>query len=109
MKSEKSLFVKFFGDYPAIRVIDFLLENDVFDYSKRDICRNSGVSWNTLETFWKNLEEAGIVEGTRRVGKAEMYRINSGSAVVKQLSELDKRLVRKSMEKIGAQKAAAYA
>lgn len=109
MKNEKSLFVKFFGDYPSIRVIDFLLENDAFDYSKRDICRNSQVSWNTLETFWENLEESGIAARTRKVGRAQMYKINSASPVVKQLAELDKRLVRKAMEKIGENRQVAYA
>lgn len=50
MNANNSLFVEFFGDYPIIRVLDFLIENDVFDYSKKDICRNADVSWNTLET-----------------------------------------------------------
>lgn len=101
MKEEKSMFVEFFGDYPMIRVLDFLIENDVFDYSKKDISRNADVSWNTLETFWKNLERNGIVVHTRKVGKAEMYRINKVSPIVKQLIELDNKLMKKSMEKIG--------
>jgi len=109
MPNEKSLFVEFFGDYPMIRVLDFLLENDVFDYSKKDICRNADVSWNTLETFWPNLEEMGIVKPTRKVGKAGMHKINANSPIVKQLAELDRKLVKKSMEKMGGEKVAAYA
>ena len=109
MENTKSLFVEFFGDYPMIRVLDFLLENDVFDYSKKDICKNSEVSWNTMEGFWENLEEMGVITRTRKVGKAEMYKINAGSPIVKQLAELDKKLVKKSMESIGEAKAKAYA
>ncbi len=93
------MFVEFFGDYPMIRVLDFLIENDVFDYSKKDICRNAEVSWNTLETFWKSIEKNGIVARTRRVGKAEMYKINLHNGIVRQLVELDNELMKKSMGK----------
>ena len=76
MKIESSLFLDFFGNYPLIRIFDFLIENDSFDYSKKDICKNARVSWNTLETFWAKLGKKGIVVSTRKVGKAGMYKIN---------------------------------
>ena len=101
MAEDKSLFVEFFGDYPIIRVLDFLIENDVFDYSKKDICRNADVSWNTLDGFWKQLEEKNIVDYTRKVGKARLYKLNTKNPIVKQLMELDNKLMKKSMEKIG--------
>ena len=101
MTEDKSLFVLFFGDSPIIRVLDFLIENDIFDYSKKDICRNANVSWNTLETFWGKLEKANTVTYTRKVGKASMYKLNTKNPVVKQLIELDNQLMKKSMEKIG--------
>lgn len=104
MKNDKSLFVEFFGDYPIIRVLDFLVEQDIFDYSRKDICRNADVSWNTLETFWGKLEERGIVTYTRKVGKASMYKLNTKNPVVKQLIELDNRLMKKAMEKVGEEK-----
>jgi len=104
MQNDNSLFVDFFGNYPIIRTIDFLIENDIFDYSKKDIANNSNVSWNTLENFWKTLEEKEIVTYTRKVGKARMYKLNSENPIVKQLMELDKQFMRKSLneEKIRA-------
>ena len=104
MAEDKSLFVEFFGDYPIIRVLDFLIENDIFDYSKKDICRNADVSWNTLEGFWKRLEKTRIVTYTRKVGKARMYKVDTKNPVVKQLIELDNKLMKNSLEKIGAEK-----
>ena len=104
MDKQNSLFVDFFGDYPLIRVLDFLIENDVFDYSKKDISRNADVSWNTLETFWKNLEETGVVAYTRKVGRASMYKINRANPIVKHLIELDAKLMKKSMEKLEPKK-----
>jgi len=104
MKKDNSLFVEFFGDYPIIRVLDFLIEQDLFDYSKKDICRNADVSWNTLETFWSRLEKKGIITNTRQVGKAQMYKLNTKNPVVKQLMELDNKLMKASMETAGAKK-----
>ncbi len=104
LKNGNSLFVEFFGDYPIIRVLDFLVENDAFDYSKKDISRNAGVSWNTLEGFWQKLEEMKIVVHTRKVGKAEMYKLDTENPIVKQLIELDNRLIKKSTEKISSAK-----
>ena len=71
MKMEKSLFVEFFGEYPIIKVLDFLIENEIFDYSKKEIAENSGVSWNTLETFWDKLEEKEIIARTRKIGNVQ--------------------------------------
>lgn len=98
MQDEKSLFVNFFGDYPMIRVLDFLIEQDAFDYPKKEICRQADVSWNTLETFWRKLEKAGIVTHTRKVGKAELYKLNIKSPIVKQLIELDNKLMKQAMD-----------
>jgi predicted transcriptional regulator len=109
MTEDKSLFVEFFGDYPVIRVLDFLIENDIFDYSKKDIGKNANVSWNTLETFWNNLEETGVVTFTRKVGKAQMYKIDKKNPVVKQLIELDSKLMKSAMEKIEPEKVKALA
>ncbi len=109
MTKDKSLFVEFFGDYPIIRVLDFLIENDIFDYSKKDIGRNADVSWNTLENFWSRLEETGVVTYTRKVGKAKMYKVNTKNQVVQQLIELDNKLMKNSMEKLEPEKLKALA
>ena len=101
---EKSLFVEFFGDYPFIRVLDFLLENEIFDYSKKEICENTEVSWNTLETFWEKMEEKGIIVKTRKIGKSYLYRINLENPVIQKLMELDKKLMANSIEQIQEEK-----
>jgi len=98
---EKSLFVEFFGDYPFIRVLDFLLENEVFDYSKKEICENTGVSWNTLETFWDKIEEKEIVIKSRKIGKSYLFKINLKNSIVQKLMELDKKLMMESIEEVG--------
>lgn len=90
MEEPKSIFLKTLGDYPLLRVVDFLMENYIFDYSKTQIAELSEVSFNTLEVFWGKLIESGMVEKTRKVGKSDMYRINRKNPVVKKLFEIDK-------------------
>ena len=90
---QKSLFIDFFGDYPIIRVLDFLIENEIFDYSRKDIAKYSDVSWNTLEKFFKRLLKMKIIIRTRKVGKSDMYKINLENPIVKKLIEMDKGLM----------------
>jgi hypothetical protein len=90
---DESVFVKVFGNYPQVKVLDFLIENDIFDYSKTQIAELSGVSFNTLETFWSKLIETGIVKASRRVGNSRMFQLNKESPVVKKLLEIDKKLM----------------
>ncbi len=87
---EETLFLRFLGkDNPVIRVIDFLLDNEAFDYSKTEIARGAGISRTTLLKIWKMLEDLGIVEETRRVGRAKMYRLNKRNPIVRKFIELD--------------------
>jgi DNA-binding transcriptional ArsR family regulator len=95
--TDESTFVKIFGNYPQVKVLDFLIENDIFDYSKTQIADLSGVSFNTLETFWSRLVETGIVKVGRRVGNSQMYQLNKDNQVVKKLLEIDKKLMLLSM------------
>jgi len=97
---QKSLFVETFGDYPIIRVIDFLIENEIFDYSKKDIVKYSEVSWNTLNTFFNRLVKSGLVIKTRNVGKSQMYKINLGSPVVRKIMEIDLGLMVESIKSV---------
>ena len=98
------MFLKVFGNYPQVKVLDFLIENDIFDYSKTQIAELSDVSFNTLETFWGRLLETGIVKASRRVGNSHMYRLNKENQVVKKLLEIDKKLMLASMAEAGGEK-----
>jgi hypothetical protein len=102
---EKSSFRVVFGDSPIVKVIDFFLDNREFDYSLTDIAKNSDIGWSTLHGFWKELVKLGIVTKTRRIGRAELYRLNMNSPLVKKLIDLDKDISKKLMqEEINKQK-----
>ena len=94
---EKSSFRMVFGDSPIVKVIDFFLDNREFDYSLTDIAKNSDIGWTTLHQFWNNIVKLGIVTKTRKIGRAELYKLNSNSPLVKKLIELDMDVSKKLM------------
>ena len=92
IKGNESSFVLVMGNTPFIRVVDFLLENRLFDYSKTDIARNADVGWSTLHGMWKVLERTKIVKRTRVIGKSQMFKLNEENPVVRKLIELDAKI-----------------
>jgi len=98
MKSEKTLLIKHLGNSPILRIIDYFLDNPLFDYSKKEILESIRISRRTLFQIWKDLEWNGIVKVTRKIGKAKMYKLNKDNEVVKKLVELDIALGKKVME-----------
>ena len=93
---DDSIFVEIFGNSPIIRVLDFLITFQSFDYPLTEIARNSGVGYSTLQTFWERLVRNNIVIKTRRVGKSDLYQLNIDNPAVKQLVELDWKLTKNS-------------
>ena len=87
-KKTQSAFLSVFGDSPVLKVFDFLVVNEDFDYSMTDIASLSGVGYSTLKLFFGKLESQGIVVKVREVGKAKMYRLNMINPVVKKFRDL---------------------
>ena len=99
MKNE-TVFIEVFGSNPVIKVLDFLITYQLFDYPLTEIARNSGVSYSTLQTFWVKLEKNKIVVKTRRVGKSDLYKLNTNNPAIKQLIKLDWNLIKGSEEEM---------
>ena len=95
---EKTSFRIVFGESPIVKVIDFFLDNREFDYSLTDIAKNADIGWSTLHLFWTDLVKLGIVIKTRRIGRAELYKLNISSPLVKKLIDLDTSISIKLMD-----------
>lgn len=95
---QKTSFRMIFGNSPIIKVIDFFLDNREFDYSLTDIAKNSDIGWSTLHKFWNDLVKLNIVAKTRRIGRAELYKLNVTSPLVKKLIDLDMSISKKLMK-----------
>ena len=101
MKNE-TIFVEVFGNNPMMKVIDFLITFQLFDYPLTEIAKNSGVSYSTLQTFWDKLERNNIIIKTRRVGKSDLYKLNTDNPAVQQLIKLDWKLIKGAEKEVVA-------
>lgn len=90
----ETIFVEVFGKTPLIKVLDFLITYQLFDYPLTEIAKKSGVGYSTLQTFWDKLERNCIVIKTRRVGKSDLYKLNTSNPAVQQLMKLDWNLIK---------------
>jgi len=93
--TEKSIFrgaFGSFGDSPFLKVLDFFLTFQHFDYSKSQVAEEVGISRTTMEGIWKFLIKNGFIKKTRVVGRGDMYQLNREDQKVKALIELDMKL-----------------
>jgi len=88
-KEIMSPFLKALGDTPKLRVLDFLIDNDLFDYNLTEIARESNVSYNSLMSFFDEFVEKGIIIKTRKQGKSNLYKLNTDNLFVRHLIRLD--------------------
>jgi AcrR family transcriptional regulator len=87
METGQSLLVKALGYSPKLRIIDLFLLSPYFDFSKEELVRELGMSKQTLYRNFRDLEELGMVTGTRMIGRAKLYRVNGKNLFVKMLNE----------------------
>lgn len=98
----ESVFIEVFGNNPIMKVLDFLITFQAFDYPLTEIARNSGVGYSTLQTFWDKLVDNKIVIKTRRVGKSDLFKLNTSNPAVKQLIRLDWNLIKGAEQEVYA-------
>jgi len=101
---ERSLLLRFTGDAPLFRMIDFLIEHKGMDFSKTDIARGAGIARASVFNHWDTMETFQIVKQTRQYGKTRLYTLDTGSQVTRRLLELERTLIAR---KIHAKKEAA--
>lgn len=84
--------MKVLGRTPEIRILDFLLDNPLFDFTKKEILEAVGMTKRTLYKTLPGLEEMGLVKVSRKIGKAKLYKIDMENPVVLKLRELEREL-----------------
>ncbi len=90
---EETVLIEYLGNTPIIRITDFLLENRLFDYSKKQIIDETGLAKATFYKYWGKIMEIGIAKATRSFGKTKLYKINEQSPVVQQIKKLELALI----------------
>ena len=101
---EKSLIIRFLGENPVLKIVDFLIENKGLDVTKKDIIDGTGISRAALFKYWKQIEEQEIVLITRKFGKTKLYTLNAKNQIIKKLLELESILIGKSLSRFDKNK-----
>jgi len=91
-KEYESILIKTLGNSPKLRIIDFFLDNPLFDFTKKEVINALGMSKQTFYKYFPDLEKYGIVKVSRKIGRAKLYRINLQHPLVKMLRESEKRV-----------------
>ncbi len=96
---EKSVFLEREGATPKNRVLDFLIVAQDFDYSLKDIAKFSKISYPCMKQLKKELVKDGWIVQTRKVGKAQMYKLNISSKKVEKFVDFFWTVVNEEVEK----------
>jgi len=87
-----SILLKTLGYSPKLRIVDFFLDNPLFDFTKKEVIEALGMSKQTFYKYFTDLEEYGIVTVSRKIGKARLYRMNLKHPLVSMLREYEAEL-----------------
>lgn len=91
-KEYQSLLLQTLGASPKLRIIDFFMDNPLFDFTKKEVIEALGMSKQTFHKYFPDIEKYNIVTVTRRIGRAKLYRINPENLTVKMLKEYERQL-----------------
>ena len=100
MEEEKSIFVEYFGSSPYVKVLDFLIQGQEFDYSMTEVARGARVGWSAFTRIWKQLLDKEIILPTRTIGNAKLFKLNKKNPFVEKLIKLDWELTKIETNKL---------
>ena len=96
---EMSVFLEREGYSPKNKVLDFLIVAQDFDYSLKEIAKYSNVSYPCIKQLKKELIKGKWITLTRKIGKAQMYKLNIKNLVVKKFMDYYWAVVESVVEK----------
>jgi DNA-binding transcriptional ArsR family regulator len=106
----ESLLIRAYGSSPKLRILDYLLDYKLNDFTKKEIIEGTGMSKVTFYRYFKDLVDLGMVTASRKIGRATLYRANLENPMVKTLVEhevqLSLQIAEKEAEKTKKQNAA---
>lgn len=89
---EKSSFTLVFGESPFVKVLDFFLTFEDFDYPISFIAKETETKWETTEKVIEILIKKGFVKKTRKLGKAWLYALDKENKLTQLLLDVDMRI-----------------
>jgi DNA-binding transcriptional ArsR family regulator len=96
---ESTIIIRTLGDSPKLRIVEFFLDNPMFDSTKKEVIEELGMSKQTFYKHFPDLEEYEIIKVPRRIGRAELYKINLKHLPVTMLRAYEKKISLQIAEK----------
>jgi DNA-binding transcriptional ArsR family regulator len=90
--SHDSLLTRALGNSPKLRILDYLLDYKLNDFTIKEILEAVGMSKLTFYKYFEDLEELGLVIPQRKIGRATLYKINLENPMVKMMIEYETKL-----------------
>ena len=87
-----SLLIRALGNSPKLRILDYLLDYKLNDFTKKEIVEALRMSKLTFYKYFKDLEMLGLVIASRKIGRATLYKVNLNNPMVKMLIEYETKL-----------------
>lgn len=94
-----ALIFKIYGNSPAIKIIDHLMNFPKNDFTQKEILDELGISKTTFYKYFGNLLDTQMVSINRRIGNSKLYRINLESQIIKSIKENIDNLSRETANK----------
>jgi len=92
MEAHNSLLIRALGNSPKLRILDYLLDYKLNNFTKKEIVEALGMSQLTFYKYFKDLEDLGLVTATRKIGRATLYKVNLENPMVKMIIEYETKL-----------------
>lgn len=99
-EESQSIFVEYFGGSPYVKVLDFLIQGQEFDYSMTEVARGAGVGWSAFTRIWEKLLDKEIITSTRTIGNAKLFKLNKKNLFVQRLIKFDWELTKMETDKM---------
>jgi len=87
---------------PMLNVLSFLstVQKSDHEYTKLEISEAADISYPTLLRLWPTIEELKLVIPTRRLGPAQLFRVNKNSSLIQKFAAFELELAVMLSEKI---------
>ena len=86
-------FEGIFGSTPELKTLQFLIAHSHFDYTKKELAENAGISRQTVYKVLKLFLKWEIVKETRKIGNVTLYTLNKKNRLVESFKKFDNEII----------------
>lgn len=88
------MMYRIFGEAPAIKIVEWMIDNQEFDHSTKEIVKGTNQSIVVVKRNFEPLINYGVVKVNRTVGRDPMYILDTQNRCTKAIIEFDKQIAR---------------